>query len=302
MFRALLVGGLILIVTLPVVLTVGASEALSAPNAQAPFLFSDNFPCGTPLMAPNWFGKGGASTPFSGTVATDPQNPGNCVLTFNALTAAGDTFSKLITAPTPRLYLLEFDYLGIPGLGGVANDLGGTIGISNGFPTGHRWLAGTSTTGGIEQDLLVDDGQWRRYSVLFDPFQTTGCCGYVGMASFHLMLEDFSGAGGVAQDVFFDNIVVRVPPRTTFGLWCEGPGPMAGTASGTYLGQAFSISCDESQRAPTGSLFRGSGPWTVTLDMTSPSGSTSCTFSGFGTRTGMRMCRLGQNALNFKIT
>jgi hypothetical protein len=160
--------------------------------------------------------------PFSGTVTTDPKDLNNCVLTFTQLTFAGDTFSKLITA-TPGLQLiLEFDYLGDPTLGGVLGNLGGLIGISDGFPAGHRWLAGASTFGGAEQDLLVDDGTWRHYAIQFDPFQAIGCCGYSGLGSFHVMLEDFVSVGGVAGDVFFDNIRLTVAPS------CQPIDPIAG--------------------------------------------------------------------------
>lgn len=189
-----------------------ASDLLAAP-AWSQTIYSETFgtsPCSTPLVAPDWFGKSGDPSPFSGLVTTDPKDPSNCVLTFSLLTAAGDTFSKLITAVPGTQLILEFDYLGDPVLGGVAGDLGGTIGISNGFPGGHRWLAGTSTSGGIEQDLLVDDGNWRHYTIMFDPFQAIG--GYSGSGSFHVMLEDYIGAGGVAGDVYIDNITIKVAP------------------------------------------------------------------------------------------
>jgi len=98
-----------------------SAEAIVVGAAAAQTIFSVDFgspPCNTPLMAPEWFGKNEAPTPFSGTVVTDPQNPNNCVLTFNLLTEAGDTFSKLVTATPGLTYLLEFDYLGTPGQGG----------------------------------------------------------------------------------------------------------------------------------------------------------------------------------------
>ena len=207
MFKVFLWG-----LALLIALALMASDQLIA-SAQSQTIFSETFgspPCATPLSAPDWFGKGGSPTPFSGIVTTDPQDLDNCVLTFTQLTFAGDAFSKLITAAPGLPLILEFDYLGDPTRGGVPGDLGGTIGISDGFPAGHRWLAGTRTTGSIEQDLLVDDGTWRHYSILFDPFQATECCGYSGSGSFHVMLEDFVESGGVAGDAYFDNITIKV--------------------------------------------------------------------------------------------
>jgi hypothetical protein len=183
---------------------------LVAGSARAVDLFEDfgAAPCTKVLAAPDWFGKLGAPVPFSGTVVTDPLDASNCVLTFRALTSAGDTFSKLIAATPGTLYVVEFDYLGLPGAG-VPGDLGGTLGISDGFPGGHRWLAGTTGGGGIEADLLADDGAWHHYAIVFDPFSAVACCGYNGLGSFHLMLEDFVGSAGVPADAFFDNLEIR---------------------------------------------------------------------------------------------
>lgn len=256
-------------------------------------LFRTDFgspPCNTALAAPEWFGKDGASTPFSGTLAVDPLNPNNCVLTFTQLTAAGDAFGPLLTATPGQTYLLEFDYLGTPGQGGVDNDLGGTIGISNGFPDTHRWMAGTTVGSGIEQDLLVDDGQWRHYSIPFDPFQTTGFS-YVGTGAFHVMLEDFSGSGGVPHDAYFDNIVVRVAnlasQTITFGPLGDrtfGDPPFtisASASSGLPVSFTATGNCSVSQNSVT---LTGAGTCTITADQVgngsvNPAPSVAQTFS-----------------------
>src|SRR5262245_61602047 len=89
-----------------------ASDLLVTP-ALSQTIFSETFgspPCTMPLSAPDWFGKDGNPSPFSGIVTTDPRHSNNCVLTFTLLTEAGDTFSKLITATPGLQYILEFDY------------------------------------------------------------------------------------------------------------------------------------------------------------------------------------------------
>lgn len=189
-------------------------SCLSASSGYAQTLFLEDFgrpPCVTPLASPAWFGKDGAAVPFSAVATIDPTNRNNCALTFNQLTAFGDAFSRLITGVEGRTLVMEFDYLGIPGPGGVPGDLGGTIGIAEEFPGGHRWFAGTDPDPSIERDPLVDDGRWHHYSIAFDPFQpATGCCGYSGSGLFRVMAEDHLASLGVAADSFFDNIVVRI--------------------------------------------------------------------------------------------
>lgn len=196
---------------------------LSASSASAQTLFLEDFgrpPCAMPFAAPAWFGKEGAAVPFSAVTTIDPTNRDNCVLTFNALTAFGDAFSRLIEGVPGRTLVMEFDYLGRPELGGVPGDLGGTIGIAEEFPAGHRWFAGTDPDPSIERDPLVDDGRWHHYSFEFDPFQpAVGCCGYTGSGRFHVMLEDHLASLGIPGDSYFDNVVVRLSTRrVAFGI------------------------------------------------------------------------------------
>lgn len=149
----------------------------------------------------------------------DPLRPGNHVVTFTALTGAGDMFSPPIgVAPGPN-YLLQFEYLGQLGRG-TPGDLGGFIGFAEGTPDGHRWLDGT-TSGASEHDSLVDDGQWHFYSIQFDPFDPTipgqrthGRPLFPSKNTIRLMLEDFDeAAANVPGDAYFDNIVLISTPE-----------------------------------------------------------------------------------------
>lgn len=154
-----------------------------------------------------WVGKNGGA--HHGVIVADPLRPGNQVLTFDALNLGGDMFSSQVEVVQGNTYLLSFEYLGllIPDSGANPDDLGGTIGFSEDTPGGHRWLTGTTTEGGIETDLLVDDGQWRSYSFEFDPFVPGPF--YSGNPSnntIRAMVQDWVGSGGVAGDAFFDNI------------------------------------------------------------------------------------------------
>ncbi len=170
-------------------------------------LFAD-FACGSRLAAPHWFGKDGVSFPYSGAIAPDPVDPSNCALSFGRLTGGGDTFSALVTERRGVPTVLEFDYLGLSGSGAA-------IGLAEGFPGGHRWLAGTSTAdGSIERGILVADGQWHHYAIPFDAFAAGGCCGFAGVGSFHVMMEDFDFGGAIPGRSWFDN--VRVGPAAGF--------------------------------------------------------------------------------------
>lgn len=127
-------------------------------------------------------------------VVADPLNAGNNVLSFTRLGFGGSILSNN-TVSSSGLFTISFDYLGQPGKGGVAGDLGGYLGVSSGgFSGGEMWLAGTG--GGTPIDL-IDDGAWHHYTLTF---QST-----IGQ-SLRLKLEDFDGSGGVAGDVYFDNV------------------------------------------------------------------------------------------------
>jgi len=204
----------------------GALLALAPTMTRAQALFDDRFgslPCtGAPA---GWYGKDGAPTPFSAYRTPDPAKSSNCVVAFQERTAGGDAYGPAVTAPPGAKLVLEFDYLGYQ-----PNGIGGTIGISEGFPAGHRWFAGTDAgDGSIEmRATLVADGAWHHYAIPFDPFEAGGH-GYTGSGVFRVMIEQFNYWSLPAGSAYFDNIQVRldailvtvdVKPATT------GPAPI----------------------------------------------------------------------------
>ena len=159
-----------------------------------------------------WIAK---SSSHQGIIVEDPLRPGNHVMTFMEVTAGGDMFGPEVTAILGRTHILSFEYLGLPSLGGIPGDLGGTLGIAESTPGRHRWLAGTTSCCHVEEDLLIDDGQWHTYVMEIDVF-ATGVPGQFTDFSqvpprddtIRIMLQDFNESLGVAGDVFFDNIVL----------------------------------------------------------------------------------------------
>jgi hypothetical protein len=82
--------------------------------------------------------------------------------------------------------------------GSVSDDFGGFVGFT---PT---WLAGTNADLGITYEEkpiyhLQDSGKWQHHTLNFK-----------AGTNIRLMLEDYTGSGGVTGDVFFDNIVLSV--------------------------------------------------------------------------------------------
>lgn len=204
-------------------ISLAAVILLSASVAASQVLFSDDFESGLG----QWVGKT-SPTSHSGQIVSDPLDAGNHVLNFTALGSAGDIFSSEVTIAEDTTYTLVFDYLGDPTQGGVVNDLGGTIGFAEDTPGDHRWLAGTRADGGIEEDLLDDDGLWHTYSIEFNS-SDAGCCGYGPWSTnppsnetIRVMLEDFVGSGGVTQDAYFDNISL-LGPNTRYVPPSEDP-------------------------------------------------------------------------------
>jgi ELWxxDGT repeat protein len=131
-------------------------------------------------------------TNISGMVVADPLSSGRGnVLTFGQIRGGGDLVTKSVFSKGD-LWNVSFDYLGTPGKGGIANDLGGYLGIS---PSSY-WMAGTSSNWATPINL-IDDNQWRRYSI-----------DWSDTADQRLMLEDWDGSGGVPGDTLFDNILI----------------------------------------------------------------------------------------------
>ncbi|MBI5330866.1 MAG: PEP-CTERM sorting domain-containing protein [Betaproteobacteria bacterium] len=180
--------------------TIVLALALSAAgSAQAGIVsaFSENFE-GT-LAA--WTDRN-PSNPEA-AIVIDPLRAGNHVLSFNRLGSAGSIYTTDLITSSGN-FTVSFEYLGRLGQGGAPNDLGGFFGISQGLPGTHYWVAGTgSYPAPID---LIDDGTWHSYTLTF--------ASPVG-SLVHLMYEDYAGSGGVAGDVYFDNIRFNdqnVPP------------------------------------------------------------------------------------------
>lgn len=159
-------------------------------------LFSEDFE-GT---LAKWTGKFGG--PHTALIVPDPLASGRGnVVTFTARKKAGDIFT-VESLPSSGPLQIQFDYLGLPRPGSIADDLGGYLGLSPGLNDG-LWLAGTSTLYYPNLHQLVDDGDWHRIVLVVTP----------PSPSPHLMLEDWIESGGIEGDVYFDRIVVTVVPE-----------------------------------------------------------------------------------------
>jgi hypothetical protein len=179
-------------------ISISLAIGLVASSASATTVFFDDFEGN--LGA--WEGNGSGHT---GVIVSDPLDASNNVLSFTSISSGGDIFTSATFSSPQNQYRISFDYLGTPGLGGVANNLGGFIGYSQDFPGTHNWIAGTSSNSGAA-DSLVDDGTWQHVQIDF----------VAGFSPFHLLVEDYSGSGGIAGDVYFDNItLVAIPEPST---------------------------------------------------------------------------------------
>ncbi|MCD4720754.1 MAG: PEP-CTERM sorting domain-containing protein [Desulfobacula sp.] len=175
-----------------------------------------------------WTGKDGGA--HHGEIVVDPLDlsGSNHAMNFTQLIGAGDIFTSL-SVFSAGSYVLSFDYLGyaVDGQGQLIenDDTGGYVGISQGYPDSHRWLYATGTASGA-LDVLIDDGLWHSYTFNF-----------TSTFDFHLMLEDFSGSGGIAGDAYFDNFnLAPVPEPATMLLFGLGILGLAG-ASRKKLGK-----------------------------------------------------------------
>jgi hypothetical protein len=160
--------------------------------------FSDNFE--TDLSA--WTPKCGASY---AQIVEDPLKPGNHVLHFTHTNSYGDIFGPAITIVPGQKYSLSFDYLGYPAT--TSEDNGGYVGFAaTNCPdsaNNNVWFWATGTVSGA-QDVLVDNGQWKRYTFEFDPFDSSKFKWVSPTGGLiRLMLEQYNGPAG---DAYFDNI------------------------------------------------------------------------------------------------
>lgn len=189
---------------IPALMSVLGAAVFVTP-AFADVVFSENFESG--LGA--WTGKSAGA--HHGQVVADPLNAANSALSFASLNAAGDIFTtNAIQIDTSLSYVISFDYLGMTDRGmNPAVGTNGYVGLSQGLPDNHTWLYSTQGTSGAA-DVLVDDSAWNHYQFALSVPQNWADAN--GIASFHLMLEDFSGSGGVAGDAYFDNFSIRTVP------------------------------------------------------------------------------------------
>ena len=166
-----------------------------------------------------WMGK--YEQDHNGILVSDPLNDGHgTVLTFTSLSYGGDIFSSAPIACT-GMVTVGFDYAGVPMPGGIAGDKGGFLGIAPASaPVGEDvvWFAGTIDDYPGLLIPLEDDGAWHHYEFTFNS---------ADFGPFRLVMEDFGGSGGIAGDVFFDNIFVEcessaVPEPTAAALAMAG--------------------------------------------------------------------------------
>ncbi len=90
-------------------------------NAQR-VLFSEDFESDLS----QWIGT--YAGPHSGVIVLDPLDPSNQVVAFRELTGFGDIFSYEFRVIRGEIYVLHFDYLGLPMEGSVFGNLGGFAG------------------------------------------------------------------------------------------------------------------------------------------------------------------------------
>jgi hypothetical protein len=247
-------------------------------------LFLDDFENGLS----KWVGKSDANPEGYAKLVDDPLNQGHGqVVTFTSLVIEGAIYTKelLRNRPDYKPYILSFDYLGLPKRGSRNNDYGGYIGYSRNSspgpgPQNHRWVGGTNPNytiyRGDQYIHLEDNGQWNHYEINMSA---------TDFPDFFLMLEDYSGAGGVSGDAYFDNIMLTdsrgpAPAPLTLTIRTEGSGSGNVISSGIDCG----TDCTEEYTSGTqvtliptpdeGSLFRGwtgsgcSNSFAITSDMT----------------------------------
>lgn len=198
-----------------------AVAGLFATQASADTMFQESFEGNlSSWQGGTWY------LPASGAIVADPLQ-GDHALNFGHLNSGGDIFTVSTFDSPNNVFILSFDYLGMPVAGGNPADRGGFIGYSYGLPGSHVWLGGTQNAYGTPINL-IDDGAWHTYSYTFN-----------AGGSIHLMLEDFVGSGGVPRDAFFDNILLTdgngptpaaVPEPSTMALMGLGLISVAGLA------------------------------------------------------------------------
>lgn len=194
-----------------ILLVTAFAVALGAANsASATVLFFDDFNDG--LSSTDWITAVSAST--HGQVVDDPLSAGHGkVLNFHTVDAYGDLFStQLIDITAGVTYTVEFDYYGTSDGG---NTSGGFAGLATGVPPGnssntgdHVWYAGTITNSlsdleaeGHDKAITLEDDKAEWYHIAY-----TFTAPFLDITPLRLIFEDFSGAGSLAGNAYFDNV------------------------------------------------------------------------------------------------
>jgi len=163
----------------------------------------------------------------TGVLVADPADPlsGNDVLSFAGLGSGGDIFSANPFYASSQIYTISFDYLSAGKRGFPTNDLGGFVGIGDGKPGSHTWIAGTQASYPGLSVVLTHNGTWTNYSITIDANTGTFVHGGTPMNGMplYLFLEDFIGSDAKAGNVYFDNILVTaVPEPETYAMLLAG--------------------------------------------------------------------------------
>ncbi len=181
---------------------------VTAASASASDGFYDDFESGS---LSKWTGKSFGA--HDARIAVDPLDPTNHALTFDTLESAGEIFTaEMIDFNDSGIAFVNFDYLGFSRGGSSFNNYGGFAGFAAATPGEHHWTHGTLGSSTTRIDMK-DNNRWHSYS--FEIHQRTVFGG--DAPGFFLMFEDFAGSGGVAGDVYFDNIVVNNIPTPGAG-------------------------------------------------------------------------------------
>jgi hypothetical protein len=182
-------------------------------QAQNQIPFQEDFQSGSLCQ---WTGKSGGA--HDGQIVPDPLDctGTNLVLNFTATNYGGDIFTALpvsLCCVTGNL-VLSFDYLGLANGDPTPKDLGGFLGICTDLAPAsegvdHFWIAGTDP-GAITHVpfftsiVLPDDGAWHHYDL-----DITSIITNTGISFIYIMMEQWSGTGGLPGHVYFDNIVLQ---------------------------------------------------------------------------------------------
>lgn len=169
----------------------------SAFSASATTLFSEDFESGLGQWSPN----------VNGQIAVDPTDASNHALNFSNVYVNGDIFSSTaISLTAGQIYKISFDYYGA---GLRTETSGGFAGLADGTLAHRGWYGASYDYPGTQLPSFIifsDNTGWNSYTYTFvAPIQIQGS----DVSTLRLMFEDFNGAGSVAGNAYFDNIVVE---------------------------------------------------------------------------------------------